>query len=210
MQEYSAALRLHYLGAQGRYKGDAQLWVRRPASLRYEVQGPHGGVLLAFATDGHTLMALDMPNNSLVRGRASAANFDALLPLAPLDLDAAGWVALLFGEVRVPDTATLSYDDAVGLFWLAWRRGTQDVRLGVDPSTFAVRRATGSQDQKMVWCADIAPRDAAGLPTALRLRAPSADIDLELRWRDVDTTQPLVDAMFVLPIPRGVSPKDLP
>ena len=208
-QGYSAEIRLQYFGRDGRYKGTAQLFARRPDHLRYDVQGPHGGVLLAFATDGARLAALDMGNNRMSEGCATAEHFDALLPLAPLGLEAAGWVALMFGEIAIDDKATLAYDDRAGLWWLRWTRGAYDVRLGVDPNTFEPRRACGSIGDVEQWEVTLAPRDSHGLPTMLRLRAPATGADIELRWRDVDVKSPLVDGMFMLPRPSGVSVRDL-
>ncbi len=206
---YSAELRLQYFGNAGRYKGTAQLFARRPDHLRYDIQGPHGGVLFAFATNGERLAALDMGANSMSEGSATPEHFDALLPLAPLGLEASGWVALMFGEIAISDAATLTYDDRAGLFWLRWARGAYDVRLGVDPVSFDARKMCGWVGDAEQWQVALAPRDAHGLPTTMRVTAAASRTDIELRWRDVDVQSALVDGMFELPRPRGVTIRSL-
>ena len=208
-EAYSAELRLQYFGGAGRYKGTAQLFAQRPDRLRYDIQGPHGGVLFAFATDGKQLAALDMGTNTITEGRATPEHFDALLPLAPLGLDAAGWVALMFGDIAIADAATLTYDDQAGLFWLRWARGPYGLRLGLDPVTFDARKMCGWVGDVEQWQVTLAPRDAHGLPKAMRVTASASHTDIELRWRDVDLQSPLVDAMFALPRPSGVAVRTL-
>src|SRR5690554_3815951 len=59
VDKYFAEARLTYFGPQGRVKGTASLAVARPTSLRYDIIGPHGGVMEAFATNGEELQLLN-------------------------------------------------------------------------------------------------------------------------------------------------------
>src|SRR2546428_7303451 len=54
VRSYTAEVRLTSFGPQGRVRVSGSLAVKRPASFRYEIQGPQGGVVQAFATNGNT------------------------------------------------------------------------------------------------------------------------------------------------------------
>ena len=101
VQSYSADAHLTYFGKEGRAKGGATLVVARPASLRYELHGPHGGVLQAFATNGNELQLLDFQENHFIYGPATPKVIDKLMQFAPLHLTAAEWVDMMFGEVTI-------------------------------------------------------------------------------------------------------------
>lgn len=201
---YSAEARLTYFGKEGRAKGSATLAVQRPASLRYELHGPHGGVIEAFATNGVELQLLDLRNERFVYGPATRANLDRLLSFAPLGLEAESWVALLFGDVLPPAEAELGYDEREGRFVLRWRAADLDHELHVDPASARATRAVVRRGGTSISDVTVEDRDEHGLPTSLRLRAPQAEVDLEVRLRDV-TPDPELDAsVFVLEPPRNL------
>lgn len=203
---YSADARLTYFGPDGRLKGTASLLVQRPDKLRYELQGPHGGVLLAVVSDGSTLTALDFKENRLVRGPATAANFDRLLSVAPLNLDSVGWVDLLFGDVSVPADAKL---DGKAWRW-QWARPPQSFTVTIDPETSRPTAAEVRHGEALVSSVKVLSRDGRGLPEALHLQVPAAKVEVEVRLREV-TYDPEVSAdVFSLAIPRGASEERLP
>jgi outer membrane lipoprotein-sorting protein len=207
---YSAEARLTYFGAEGRLKGTASLLVARPNRLRYELEGPHGGVLMAVAVDGATLTALDMRTSRFLTGPATPHNLDTVLNLVPLGEGIEAWVRLLFGEVRVPQDATLAYDDRRGVFVLTWEAAGRAVTLRVDPASARAREAEICEGGEVASRVEVSERDASGLPVALRLQAPAARADVEVRLRDV-TLEPEVGAgVFVLPAPAGVATVPLP
>ncbi|MEO1170795.1 MAG: hypothetical protein AAFX94_01925, partial [Myxococcota bacterium] len=88
LKSYVGEARLTYFGPDGRVKGTATLAVEKPASLRYEIQGPHGGVIEAFATNGVELQLLDFKTNRFIYGPANPSTIDQLLSFAPLGMDA--------------------------------------------------------------------------------------------------------------------------
>ena len=187
MEGYTATLELTFMGPQGRYRGRASLRVERPDRLRYELYGPHGGVVLALACDGAQLDVLSMDGPHLRRGPAQAATLDRVLGLGPLGLGPAGWVALLLGEVVPPGEATLAAQQVGDARQLSWHLGDRTVRLGLGaeggrPHWLEVERAGGAR----VLAVQIGRRDGLGLPVALQLQAPAAGTEVAIRLLDVE------------------------
>ena len=52
--------RLTYFGEEGRVRATATLAVARPGKFRYEILGPHGAAVEAFATDGASFQVLKL------------------------------------------------------------------------------------------------------------------------------------------------------
>lgn len=209
VRAYSAEARLAYFGKEGRMRGTATLVVSRPASLRYDVYGPHGGVVSAFATNGQELALLDVAQSRYLYGPATSRNLDELLPFAPLGLGADGWVALLFGEVTVPQDAGLSYDDRAGHFVLEWLSGGLTQRLEVDPKTSRPVRARVLRGDDVVSEVTLDERDKKGIPTALRIKVPKQDVDVDVALKDLSYEPELDEDVFVLSPPTGVNPERL-
>jgi hypothetical protein len=200
---------LTYFGAQGRMRGTASLAVKRPAAMRIELQGPHGGVLQAFATNGQEVQLADMTGSRFFYGPATPEHIDGLLGIAALGVGAKQWVELLFGEVAIPEDAALVYDGRRGSFLLTWQRGETGHRVDVDPETSRVTAAELRRNGKPASRVTVQERDDKGLPICLRLRAEDPTADVEVRLRDVAYDVPIEDAVFVLTPPRDVTPEYL-
>jgi hypothetical protein len=203
VRAYTAEVRLTYFGAKGRVRGTASLAVQRPASLRYEVMGPHGGVLVAFATNGQELQTLDLASSRFVYGPASRDNLDQLFSVAPLHLGAGEWVSLLFGEVGIPDGASVGSDASRGRLIAAWSEGQQTVRVEIDAKRNRVVRAVVQGAGGVLTEIDVRAWDDRGLPAVLQLRVPPTGDDVELKLRDVAYDPILEPQVFVLEPPRG-------
>ncbi|MEE8409522.1 MAG: DUF4292 domain-containing protein [Myxococcota bacterium] len=212
---FSAEIRLTYFGPKGRrFKGTASLAVLRPKSLRYELQGPHGGVLEAFATNGAELQLFDLENNRFYHGPATPRNFNQLMALVPLGLNGEEWVALLFGEVCIPNHALLAYDDRVGRFIFTWEDQGLARRVEVDAETSRVTRATVHRRDAVgseinVSEINIRERDERGLPVVLELKGGPGDLSVRVRLRDVSYDVEHEPDVFVLDPPAQVTPEYL-
>lgn len=206
---FSADVRLTTFGPDGRLRGTAALAVKRPSSLRYELQGPHGGVLEAFATDGRELQHLDQQRSRFLYGPASRENVNKLLALVPLGLGPSEWVSLLFGEIGMPPTATLTYDDTTGRYVATWSDEELAHRVEIDPESARVTRATVSSGAELLSEVRIAERDDAGLPIDLDLDAPAAKVGVQVKLRDVSHDVALDASVFVLEPPQGFVPEYL-
>jgi len=217
VQKYFAEARMTYFGADGRIKGSASLAVMRPQSLRYDLVGPHGGVIEAFATDGSQLQLLIPGEARLLEGPATPQNVDRMMSFAPLHLDPQGWVALLFGEVSVPAGAQLRYDDTAGHFVVHWSAAGSEVSLGVDPRTSRVVTAQVRQGERLASTVLIEERDPRGLPIRLRMKArvvtpegSKDESDIRVILRDIEHDPAGLDAAsFRLRPPRGVVPEPI-
>jgi outer membrane lipoprotein-sorting protein len=209
LTSYSAEARVTYFGREGRVRTTGSIAVRRPASLRYEVMGPHGGVVTAFASDGVELYELDLGASRFYYGPATAAGFDRLFPFAPLGLNAEQWVHLLFGELELPEQAALSYDDHQGRFVVRWREGSIERRVEVDPASARLTGAQVLENGQLLSDVQIDERDAQALPVAFRLAVPPEKTSVEVKLRDVEANPELDPSLFVLTPPAGVVPEHL-
>jgi len=203
VSSYTAEVRLTYFGGKGRMRGTATLAVSRPTSLRYEVMGPHGAAIAAFATNGAELQAADLAASRFVYGPATRENLDELFTIAPMHLGAAEWVSLLFGEVAIPDEAQLAYDDHAGRILASWADGSQKRRVEIDARSHRVARATVAVGAQVLTEVEVRDWDERGLPASLEIRVPATGDDVEMKLRDVAYEPTLDPALFVLEPPRG-------
>ncbi len=209
VQRYTAEVRLTYFGKEGRVRTGAVLVVGRPSSLRYDLSGPHGGVVTAFATDGRELQLLDVGRSRFLYGPATADNIGQLMQLGRLGLDARGLTSLFFGEVDIPAGAELRYDDRVGRFVISARAGGVERRVEVDPETSRITRGVVRQGERVLSEVSIIERDDKGLPSELRLSIPADELELAVELRDVEHDPELDPSVFRLDPPSGVSPEYL-
>lgn len=202
---FSADARITYFGKEGRAKAGATLAVARPASMRYELHGPHEGVIQAFATNGAELQLLDFQNNRFVYGPATPGTIDKLMQFAPLHLSAEAWVSMLFGDIVIEGGAEIgSRGDA----WLArWSDHDVTREVLVDPTTARIKRLRAVRGESVLSDVEVADYDASGIPTTLHMQVPAAQVDIEIRLHDL-TIDPELDAsVFVLDAPATLTPQ---
>jgi outer membrane lipoprotein-sorting protein len=207
LKAFSSEVRVTYFGPAGRLKGTVSLAVQRPGKFRYNLMGPHGGVLEAFATNGQTFDLSKMSESRFLYGPATPETLDRLLFFAPLHLGPEGWVELLFGAVSVPPDATLGYDDQTGHWLLEWQEKQKSVRVHVDPNKMLMNRLEISISGELVCDVTIESRHAMGLPAQLNLKAPRDKVQATLKTRDIIQNPTFGKATFELSPPRGVKPE---
>ncbi|MEC9465691.1 MAG: hypothetical protein VX834_07900 [Myxococcota bacterium] len=195
--------RISYFGPQGRLKGTVTIAAARPGSFRYNVLGPHGGVIEAFATDGRELQVLKLLETRYLYGPASADTLDRLMAFAPLNLDSAGWVGLLFGMVTIPEGASLASGQRHGEVEVSWQVENRTIRLGVNESSGTLERLRMMEGETLVSEVIISERDGRGLPAALEMRAPAAKVELEFRLREVEVGVTFAPGTFYIEPPAG-------
>ncbi len=165
---YSADARITYFGKEGRAKGGATLVVARPASLRYELHGPHEGVLQAFATNGSELQLLDFQANQFIYGPSTPKTLDKLMQFAPLHLTAAGWVDMMFGDVAIAPGAEVGAEKSQ---WLArWTEDDVTREVLVDPTTARVSRVRALRGTSVLSDVSVTDYDASGVPIGAAYR----------------------------------------
>ena len=207
LQSFTSEIRVTFFGPEGRLKGTVGLAARRPGQFRYNLMGPHGGVLEAFATNGQTFELSKMSESRFLYGPATPEILDRLLFFAPLNLDAQGWVELLFGVVAIPEHAEMAYDDRSGQLVLSWTQTNKVVRVHVDPKVMQMSRLEVSIDGQRVCDVSIDDRHPSGLPAKLMLHAPRDNVQAALKLRDVALNPALSEKTFLLSPPRGVKPE---
>ena len=207
LESFTCEMRVTFFGPDGRLKGTVSLAAMRPGKFRYNLMGPHGGVLEAFATNGQTFELSKMSESRFLYGPATPDTLDRLLFFAPLNLDAEGWVELLFGVVSIPDDAQMNYDDKTGQLVLSWTQVNKAMRVHVDPETMQMSRLEVWVDEQLVCDVTIADRHGSGLPAKLVLNAPRDDVQATLKTRDIMLNPALTEKTFLLSPPRGVKPE---
>ncbi len=202
---FSADVSITYFGKEGRAKAGASLAVARPGSMRYELHGPHEGVIQAFATNGFELQLLDFQNNRFVYGPATPDTLDKLMQFAPLHQSAEAWVGMLFGDVAMPAGAELG---SRGPLWGArWTEDDVTREVLVDPETGHVKRLRALRSEVVLSDVEVEDHHASGIPTRLHMRVESAKVDIEVRLREL-TIDPELDAsVFVLDAPSALTPE---
>lgn len=196
---YVGEARLTYFGPSGRIKGTATLAVKRPRSLRYEIQGPHGGVIEAFATNGLELQLLDFKSNRFVYGPANPQTLDRLLAFAPLHITVEEWVSLLFGEVEPPANSRV-IEAGSGLKFI-WQNREVRQELVVDRETYQISGLSAYLEEEVIWEVRVEKRGSSGLPEQLSIKMPSADVDMAIRLRDLEFGVDLGPEMFQISAP---------
>lgn len=222
VKSFVAEARMTYFGPSGRVKGTATIAVARPASLRYEIQGPHGGTLEAFACDGERLQLLNLGESRFIVGEASPENLDRLMSFAPLGFTTKQWVSVLFGDFAIPKSASHRYDDRRGVFVIRWLRSRSDksppqvpaegqewMELSVDPKTSMAVHAAMIVDGEVFSEVEVESRDTHGLPAALHVAVPKAKVEMRMKLRDLTLNPELAPAVFQLQPPAGVVPEFL-
>lgn len=200
---YSCEARITYFGKEGRAKGSASLLAAKPSSLRYDLHGPHGGTILAFAMDGERLTMMDFKENRFVEGPATPETIDNLIQFAPLHLSAAHWVEMLFGQVTIDPQAQLSAEKDV---WVArWSDDGIAREVSIDPETSRVKRMRALQGSDVMSEVEVRDHDASGLPTSLRIKVPASEVDMTIELREVAQPEELDRSAFVLEPPAGIS-----
>ena len=207
LESFSSEVRVTYFGPEGRLKGTVSLAAQRPGKFRYNLMGPHGGVLEAFATNGQTVQLSKMSESRFLYGPATPDTLDRLLFFAPLHLGPQGWVELLFGAVTVPTDAALDYDDHSGHWVLHWQDNQKLVRVHVDPQEMMMSRLEVSIAGELVCDVTIKSRHAVGLPAELKLKAPRDKVQATLKTRDISENPTFGKTTFELSPPRGVKPE---
>ena len=195
--------RLTYFGPAGRLKGTATIAASRPGSFRYNLLGPHGGVIEAFASDGTELQVLKLMESRYLYGPATAETLDRLLAFVPLKLDSHGWVGLLFGSIPVPDEAMIKSNDESGRIEARWTVGAREILLDIEPQSVVVERMRIYDGETLVSEVIISERDQRGLPSSLQMRVPASKIELDLRFRDVEVGIDFPEGTFYIKPPPG-------
>lgn len=201
---FIAEARLIYFKKSKRLKGSATIVARQPGHLRYEILGPHGGVIEAFATNGKELQIAKLAENRFLYGPASPELLDRLLPFAPLNLDSTGWVELLFGRVTIPEDAALRHVSEKQHYRFDFNRAGTQISVTVDSKTSRMMRITGHVAGERQYDVQVSRWAPEGIPKKLRIVVPKVELEVRMEFRDIQMGTSLDDGLFTLEPIRGI------
>lgn len=208
--------RASYFGDASARKGDVDLLGRRPACFRFEALTPTDDTLAFLVSDGDRFASHERGSPECLTGRSCVENVARFLPLgvageALFDL-LVGGAPLIDGEPVAAD-----WDDCEGAYRLVVRGAQSEQELLVRPDTFApirvtLRRGTDATPTYVLSFDEDAPVDGTPhrVPRTIRYVSKAADVDLELRVREVHLNAPKEDALFAPKCPPNVPARELP
>ena len=212
---------LEYFGEDGRVRVDQVVLARRPGDVRMETISPFGTTLSVFTMNTDALVLYDLQASDYVTGTPSTTNIARLIPFP---LSAADLVRVLFGAPPLdavdpdPHQYTMAWDARRGGYRLhmplADDAGSLEVWIAHGSWTMTAARMT--RDGDVVF--DLRsgrPMTVTGteitteMPRRIEFEMPMESIDVTLDTESVVLDPPLVDALFTVPVPRGVTPRAL-
>ncbi len=204
-------MRITYFGDQGRIKGKATFAIQRPASIRYEAMGPHGGAVQAFACNGTRVYFLDIAQSRFVEAAATAHNMDALIGFAQLNLAPSAWVELFLSGVTIPPNATMQWQPDTGqLKFESNTPAAPNTRLQifVDPERLEVVRILTLKSGTVFSDLRVGGYDEHHIPESLDIEftdtTTTVQSQVRLRLQNIDINPKLSADVFMLEAPAGV------
>jgi hypothetical protein len=198
---FTADMEVTTLGPQGRRHGQVTIAAKRPGSLAYQIAGPHGGLIEAFATDGMEMQLYHGDTGEFLYGPATAANLDQFLGRIPLHFSSQRWVGLFFGEVDIPATAIAHWDADTHRVVVEWPEQAWLNRIELDPRTLQVLRGQVLAAGRAISEVRVERRDSKGLPRLLHLEVPEEHLAVVALIKGIAYDPPISSDVFVLSPP---------
>ncbi len=202
----------YYAGGQAR-KGKVIILARRPASLHFSTLSPTDDLLGVLASDGERFMSFERGASTCYVGDACPENVGRMLPLR---MEGAAVVDLLMGGAPVIAhfESKVIWDNRAGAYKLELQgEGGLVERLWIEHGTGLVRKAElrrhGKLELELVY-KDYAKVSEHSLPHTLELVMTKGDVDLKIRYREVDLNTDIDDEAFAIPCPAGTTEQTLP
>lgn len=202
----------YYAGGQAR-KGKVIILARRPASLHFSTLSPTDDLLGVLASDGERFMSFERGAPTCYVGPACPENVGRMLPLR---MEGAAVVDLLMGGAPVVAhfQAKVTWDDRAGAYLVELQGdGGLVERLWIEHGSGLVRKAElrrhGTLELNLVY-KDYATVAGHSLPHTLELDMTQGDVDLKIKYREVDVNTDVSDDAFAIPCPAGTTEQTLP
>ncbi len=211
-ERLSVEARVSYYGKEGARKAKAVILARRPADLHFSVYSPTDDMLGVLASDGENFTSFRRGQPHCYAGRSCSENI-AQFSFFPMEgrqlVDAlVGGVPLIWYR-----KSSVEWDPSAGAYRVELsgsRKVTQ--RIWVVHGTWDVRRMEVLREGALeVSIAFDDLRVVAGerLPHTIDMKMPSRDLDLRVRYREVDLNTDIADDAFVIPCPQGTRTQTL-
>ncbi|MEK7705767.1 MAG: hypothetical protein AAB426_12465 [Myxococcota bacterium] len=202
VQSFTAEARVTSFGPEGRRRVTVVLAAARPQSLSYQVLGPHGAVLEAFATDGVEMQLFDTTTRAFRYGPATPDHLATLLGSLALRQRAADWVGLFFGDIDIPEQATL-VAQSDGDMRVRWLDAELEHTVRLDAQTLRPVELAVGRPREPPSRVRITARDDTGLPSTLVIDSPDPARETRIELRDLAIDPALDPQTFRLDPPSG-------
>lgn len=214
---------LEYYGRDGRARVEQVVLVREPGDVRIETLSPFGTTLTVFTLSGDALQFWDLQAERFIVGASRPEHIGLFIPFA---LSAADVVRVLLGAPPLdrvapdPDRYTLSWDARRAAYRLRMplAEGDGELSVWVKHETYtlvAAREVDGEGRVVFELRAGRFERERVGdavieVPGRLEFEMPREGVDISLDLTAAEWNPSLVDALFELREPRGVTVEVLP
>lgn len=185
----------------------------RPGRLHMEALSPFDMPVAVLTSDGDRFQLYSLQEGVFYHGPATPENLARIipLPLSPTDLVE----VLLGGAPLLPDAGRVRWDGRTGqyVFTLTDASGhVQELRLAPDTLDVLSSRVEtpGGKLLYSLQFEDHEFSDGVRLPRRLRFEMPSREVEVELRWKDVEVNARIPPEAYTQEPPRGVRQERLP
>jgi len=207
LQSLSVEARVSYYGKEGARKAKAVILARRPAALHFSAYSPTDDMLAVMASDGERFTSFERGAETCYAGRSCAENIGRF---SFFPLEGAKLVDALFGGVPLiwASSSAVTWDGRAGAYRIE-RLGAQGVSQLIwvthkswDVSRIEILRSDVSEIS--IEFSDVTVVAGERLPHTISMKMPAEEIDLRVRYREVDLNTTLSDEAFQIPCPEGM------
>jgi outer membrane lipoprotein-sorting protein len=208
----AADSRVSYYSSDGARKGKLVILARRPASLHFSALSPTDDLVAFLASDGARFTSFERGSSVCEVGDACAANVGSLLPIP---MEGAELVGLLISSVPIMkhERATVSWDPRAGAYRLELVDGARSERIWVDHGSGRVRVAElwdGRKRQVRIGYSEFQRHGELSLAHEIHVEAARNNVDLKIRYRDVELNGSIDDDAFAIACPDGTRQVEVP
>jgi hypothetical protein len=199
--------RIEFYGQGQARKGKATLMAAPEGRLRLDVFSFTDDLIsLLILADGH-FRYFERGQAACLGGPFCAAPMVARFPSLA---DPEKLARVLHGEIPLLSDASersLRFSRKEGLYILRLVAGSLEQVVKVRPDGRTVVEALLKADEKLILAVDFTGRISQGdrsVPREIRIRAPGEDVDLSIRYREVEFGYPFANDPFALACPAGL------
>ncbi len=213
IQSLMVEARVSYYGKDGAKKAKMVILARRPADLHFSALSPTDDLISVLAADGERFSSFERGAKVCYVGRACPRNIGRLLPIA---MEGEEVFNVLAGGTPLINahTTRLEWDGRAGAHRvdLVGDYGAEQ-SVWIEHPTGSVLRSVIRQGTLIV--VDIAFEDFADvegqrLPHVISIKMSRNDVDLKIKYREVDLNTDIADDAFTIPCPTAASEETLP
>lgn len=180
-----------------------------PARLRFETESFFDQPVSILVTDGMDFSLWDMEGGRFFRGRATPANLSRAIPVF---LDGPEVVGLLRGEPPLIAFAESRLElEPDGVHYRVWLANSRErERLRIDGRELRLLEAEVEVEGRRLYLLKLASwEDAPRLPREFVFEMPGQDLQLTLKIREAEISEPFAEDIFQLAAPPGVPVENL-